>query len=150
MHWKYKNQLTVVNRAIMVYMRVTKCRKVQSNCTDIVQVLIRITKELDLLCEWLIRFRSNCTSRSSQFKNFCYTIFMFKFKHEIHFLQIEFVWKLKLVAMETRDWSPKFATGLNMIIDCISKSIWVIKLSFCQNYPLMGESYISLVTHIIF
>ena len=53
----------------------------------------------------------------------------------------------------SRDWSPKFATGLNMIIDCSSKSIWVILLSFCQNDPLVGESFRqnnSLVTHILF
>jgi hypothetical protein len=53
----------------------------------------------------------------------------------------------------TIDWSPKFATGLNMIIGCSSKIIWVIKLSFCQNDPLMGESFWrnnSLVTHILF
>jgi len=53
----------------------------------------------------------------------------------------------------SRDWSPKFATGLNMIIGCSSKRIWVIKLSFCQNDPLMGESFWqnnSLVTHILF
>ena len=52
-----------------------------------------------------------------------------------------------------RDWSPKFATGLNMIIGCSSKSIWVIKLSFRQNDSLMGESFWqnnSLVTHILF
>ena len=52
-----------------------------------------------------------------------------------------------------RGWSPKLtATGLNLIIGCSSKSIWVIKLSFCQNYALMGESFwqnISLVTHIM-
>ena len=40
-----------------------------------------------------------------------------------------------------------------MIIGCSSKSISVIKLSFCQNDPLMGESFWqnnSLVTHILF
>ena len=47
-------------------------------------------------------------------------------------------------------------TGLIMIIGCrrcSSKSIWVIKLSFCQNDSLMGESFWqnnSLVTHILF
>ena len=53
----------------------------------------------------------------------------------------------------SRDWSPKFATWLNMIIGCSSKSIWVIKLSFCQNDSLLGESFLqnnSLVTHILF
>ena len=28
----------------------------------------------------------------------------------------------------TRDWSPKFATELNVIIGCSSKSIWVTKM----------------------
>ena len=40
-----------------------------------------------------------------------------------------------------------------MIIGCSSKTISVIKLSFCQNDPLMGESFWqnnSLVTHILF
>ena len=53
----------------------------------------------------------------------------------------------------SRDWSPKFATWLNMIIGCSSKSIWVIKLSFCQNNPPMVESFWqknSLITHILF
>ena len=52
-----------------------------------------------------------------------------------------------------RDWLPKFATGLNMKIGCSSKSIWVIKLSFSQNDPLIGESFWqnnSLVTYILF
>ena len=52
-----------------------------------------------------------------------------------------------------RDWSPKFVTGLNIIIGCSSNSIWVIKPSFCQNDPLMGESFWqnnSLVTCILF
>ena len=47
-----------------------------------------------------------------------------------------------------RHWSLKFATGLDMIIDCSSKSIWVIKLSFCQNDPFCQNN--SLVTHILF
>ena len=57
------------------------------------------------------------------------------------------------IGPSARDWSPKFATGLNMIIGCGSKSIWVIKLSFFQNDPLMGESFWQnhrLVTHILF
>ena len=52
-----------------------------------------------------------------------------------------------------RGWSPKFGSGLNITIGCSSKSIWVIKLSFCHNDPLMGESFWqnnSLVTHILF
>ena len=51
------------------------------------------------------------------------------------------------------DWLPKFATGLNMIIGCSSKSMWVMKLFFCQNDPLMGEPFWqnnSLVSHILF
>ena len=50
-------------------------------------------------------------------------------------------------------WCIKFATGLNIIIRHSSKSIIVIKLSFCQNDPPMGESFWqnnSLVTHILF
>ena len=52
-----------------------------------------------------------------------------------------------------RDWSPKFATELNMLTGCSSKSKWVIKLSFCQNDFLVEESFWqnnSLVTHILF
>ena len=52
-----------------------------------------------------------------------------------------------------RGWCPKFATGLNIIIGCSSKSIWVIKLSLSQNNSLMAESFWqnnSLVTHILF
>ena len=52
-----------------------------------------------------------------------------------------------------KDWCPKFATGLNTIIGCISKSIWVTKWLFCQNYLLIGESFWqnnNLVTHIFF
>ena len=52
-----------------------------------------------------------------------------------------------------RDWSPKFATGLNMIIGCSSKSISLIKLSFRQNVSLMRKLFWqnnSLVTHILF
>ena len=54
---------------------------------------------------------------------------------------------------ETRGWCTKFATGLNIIIGCSSKSMWVIKLFLCQNDPLMGESFWqnnSLITHILF
>ena len=50
-------------------------------------------------------------------------------------------------------WCPKFATGLNTIIGCTSKSIRVIKLCLCQNDPLKGESFWqkdSLITHILF
>jgi hypothetical protein len=52
-----------------------------------------------------------------------------------------------------RGWCSKFVTGLNTVIGCSSKSIWVIKLSFCQNDPLIGESFWqnnSLVTQILF
>ena len=50
-------------------------------------------------------------------------------------------------------WLPKFATGLHVIIGCSSKSIWEIKMSFCQNDPLMRESFWqnnSPVTYILF
>ena len=40
-----------------------------------------------------------------------------------------------------RDWSPKFATVLNMIIVSSSKSIWVTRLLFCQNNSPMRGSY---------
>ena len=40
-----------------------------------------------------------------------------------------------------RGWCIKFVAGLNSINRHISKSIQVIKLSFCQNDPLMGESF---------
>ena len=38
-------------------------------------------------------------------------------------------------------------------IGCSSKSVWVIKLSFCQNDPFMGKSFWqnnSLITHLLF
>ena len=41
----------------------------------------------------------------------------------------------------------------NLRLGCSSKNIWVIKLSLCQNDPLIGESFWqnnSLVTHILF
>ena len=53
----------------------------------------------------------------------------------------------------SRDWLPKFATGLNMIICCSSKSIWVTRLLFCQNdSPMMGSFWKknSFITHILF
>ena len=53
----------------------------------------------------------------------------------------------------TRDWSRKFATGLNMIIWCCSKSIWVTRQSFCQNdSPMKGTFWPkdSLITDILF
>ena len=123
-----------------------KWRKVQSNCTDIVQLLIRITKELDLLCEWLIRFRSNCTSRSSPFKNFCYlTIFwMFKFKHEVYFLQANLCQNLfflqnmgstccvrKMFWMsETNSVHNMFSPGLSLEFSCFGL---VIQWTICRH-----------------
>ena len=55
--------------------------------------------------------------------------------------------------MNYRSCCAKFATGLNIIIRHNSKSIWVIKLSFCQNVSPMGGSFWqkdSLITHILF
>ena len=52
-----------------------------------------------------------------------------------------------------RGWCIKFMTGLNIINRHSSKSIIVIKLSFCQNDPLIGESFWqkdSLITCILF
>ena len=52
-----------------------------------------------------------------------------------------------------RGWCIKFATGLNIINRQSSKSIRVIKLSFCQNDPLIAESFWqkdSLITCILF
>ena len=75
----------------------------------------------------------------------CHYICNFNHKNQI----LKFV----ICIVYPRDWLPKFATGLNMKIGCSSKSIWVIKLSFSQNDPLMGESFWqnnSLVTHILF
>ena len=40
-----------------------------------------------------------------------------------------------------RDCCAKFATGLNIIISHSSKSIWVIKLSFCQNDSPIGDHF---------
>ena len=49
-------------------------------------------------------------------------------------------------SQKARDWLPKFATGLNMIIGCNSKSMYMsdqaMRGSFWQNN--------SLVTHILF
>ena len=52
-----------------------------------------------------------------------------------------------------RDCWPKFATGLNMIIGCSSKSIWLTRLLFCQNGSPMRRSFWqknSFITHILF
>ena len=52
-----------------------------------------------------------------------------------------------------RGWCPKFATGLNIIIGCSSKSVWVPRLLFCQNdYPIRGSFWCkdSLITHLLF
>ena len=61
---------------------------------------------------------------------------------------------LKNMYGKTRGWFPNFATGLNIIYNRhSSKSISVIKLSFCQNDPLIGGSFWqkdSLITHILF
>ena len=51
------------------------------------------------------------------------------------------------------DCCTKFATGLHIIISHSSKSIWVIKLFFCQNDSPMGVTFWqkdSLITHIHF
>ena len=57
------------------------------------------------------------------------------------------------VKLKAIDWLPKFATGLNMIKGCSSKSIWVTRLLFCQNdSPMRGSFWEkdSLITHILF
>ena len=59
----------------------------------------------------------------------------------------------KVKECNIRDWSPKFATGLNMIIGCSSKSIWLTRLLFCQNDSSMKWLFWhknSLITHILF
>ena len=65
-----------------------------------------------------------------------------------------YLFRLKpILLVISRDWFPKFATGLNTIISHSSKSIWLIKLSFCQNDPSMGQSFWqkdSLITHTLF
>ena len=51
-----------------------------------------------------------------------------------------------------RGCCQNFATGLNIIISHSSKSIWVIKLSICQNDPSISKSFWkkdSLITHIL-
>ena len=56
--------------------------------------------------------------------------------------------------LKSRDWFPKFANGLNIKIDIVHKvCIWVTKVSFCQNDPIIGESFWqknSLVTLVYF
>ena len=50
-------------------------------------------------------------------------------------------------------WVKKTETIHSSVISHSSKSIWVIKLSFCQNDSPMGESFWqkdSLITHILF
>ena len=50
-------------------------------------------------------------------------------------------------------WVKKSETIHSSVISHSSKSIWVIKLSFCQNDPPMGESFWqkdSLISHILF
>ena len=62
------------------------------------------------------------------------------------------IWLVISVLFTIRDWFPKFANGLNIKIDVVHKvHIWVTKVSFCQNDPIIGESFWqknSLVTHI--
>ena len=51
-----------------------------------------------------------------------------------------------------KDCCAEIATWLNIIISYSSKSIWVIKLSFCQNGPVLWEYFWqkdSLITHIL-
>ena len=53
----------------------------------------------------------------------------------------------------TRDWSPKFATGLKCLDRHRSKSIWVTILPFCHNDLIIGGSLWQkdrMVTHILF
>ena len=57
------------------------------------------------------------------------------------------------VSSGCRDWLPKFATGLNVIIGCSSKSIWLTRLLFCQNGSSMRGSFWqknSFITDILF
>ena len=39
---------------------------------------------------------------------------------------------IKRMKVCCRDWLPKFATGLNMIIGCSSKYIWITRLLFAK------------------
>ena len=76
--------------------------------------------------------------------------FTFANSEKAHIILLKKFWAL---FFHCRDCCAKFATGLNIIISHNSKSIWVIKLSFCQNDPLIGESFwenTSLVTLILF
>ena len=50
-------------------------------------------------------------------------------------------WVIEMLLSEGRDWLSKFATGLNMIISCSSKSIWLTRLLFCQNGSPMRRSF---------
>ena len=43
--------------------------------------------------------------------------------------------------ISSRGWSPKFANGLNMIIGCSSKIIWVIRLLFAKMILLWGDHF---------
>ena len=55
--------------------------------------------------------------------------------------------------VQARDWSPKFATALNIIIGIVSKSKSLTKLSFCQHDSPRSTSFQqknSLVTYIFF
>ena len=69
-------------------------------------------------------------------------------------VKISYIFCLLVVVFQSvRGCCAKFATGLNIIISHKSKSIWVIKLSFCQTDPLVGESFWqkdSLINHIFF
>ena len=67
-------------------------------------------------------------------------------------MNMTFIWILE-EGSQTIGWVPKFATGLNIIIGCRSKSIWVTRLLFCQNdSPIWGSFWQkdSLITHILF
>ena len=84
--------------------------------------------------------------------NFYYSLIFSQFEIEniiyVPFIQVIQVFKIFFVIFQIwywpnhRDWFPKFANGLNIKIDIVHKAcIWVTKVSFCQNDPIIGESF---------
>ena len=91
-----------------------------------------------------------CITWHTLFPYFTFLIWLFlwelKGQRQISFFQ-------SLVSSTNRDCCAKFATGLNIIASHSSESIWVMKLSFCQNNSPMGETFWqkdSLITQILF
>ena len=63
------------------------------------------------------------------------------YPYVLQFNEIDLYFLHIFIKFSHRGWSPKFATGLNIINRHSSKSIKVTKLSFCQNDPPKSTSF---------